>query len=195
MRLPGGSDGYRRSYFPTPSLNDRVREVYPSLSEEELQSVVLQLQTHPDGARVELSRLSSELSRLHQDLNTWINNSPTVHPQTRAPPERIWNNRPFDTIAGCWLRKSSAVGDDNQTGTSMHRMTPSAMYSVCRADHWRSADADGRLQPCVVARPRRQSCRAWCSRVFAALQWSSSTGVTPLYTGEASRRHRANDES
>lgn len=84
MRLPGGSDGYRRSYFPTPSLNERAREVYPSLSEEELQSVVLQLETHPDGARMELSRLSSELSRLNQDLNTWINDSPTVHPQTRA---------------------------------------------------------------------------------------------------------------
>jgi len=85
MRLPGGADGYRRMPSPTPSLNDRVREVYPSLSEEELQSVVLQLQTHPDGARIELSRLSRELSRLHQDLNTWINDSPTVHPQTRAP--------------------------------------------------------------------------------------------------------------
>jgi Leucine-rich repeat (LRR) protein len=84
MRLPGGSDGYRRMPSPTPSLNERVREVYPSLSEEELQSVVQQLQTHPDGARIELSRLSRELSRLHQDLNTWINDSPTVHPQTRA---------------------------------------------------------------------------------------------------------------
>ncbi|MHC8331836.1 dermonecrotic toxin domain-containing protein [Pseudomonas sp. LB3P25] len=85
MRLPGGSEGYKRRHSPTPTLNDRVREVYPSLSEEELQSVVLQLQTHPDGARMELSRLSSELSRLHQELNTWINDSPTVHPQTRAP--------------------------------------------------------------------------------------------------------------
>ena len=85
MRLPGGSDGYRHSPSLTPSLNDRVLEVYPSLSEEELKSVVLQLQTHPDGARMELSRLSRELSRLHQDLNTWINDSPTVHPQTRAP--------------------------------------------------------------------------------------------------------------
>jgi Leucine-rich repeat (LRR) protein len=85
MRLPGGSDGYWRRHPPTPSLNDRVREVYPSLPEEELQSVVLQLQTHPDGARIELSRLASELSRLHQDLNTWVNDTPTVHPQTRAP--------------------------------------------------------------------------------------------------------------
>ncbi|SEE33660.1 Leucine-rich repeat (LRR) protein [Pseudomonas frederiksbergensis] len=85
MRLPGGSDGYRRMPSPTSSLNERVREVYPSLTEEELRSVVQQLQTHPDGARIEISRLARELSRLHQELNTWITDSPTVHPQTRAP--------------------------------------------------------------------------------------------------------------
>lgn len=83
MRLPGGTEGYRRIGPPTPTFNERVREVYPSLSEEETQSMVLMLQRHPDGARVELSRLANELSRLHQDLGRWINDAPTVHPQTR----------------------------------------------------------------------------------------------------------------
>ena len=85
MRLPGGTDGYRRNHSQTPTLNDRVHEVYPSLAQEELQSFVAHLQRHPDGARIELSRLSRELERLHRDLNTWINNSPTVHPETRLP--------------------------------------------------------------------------------------------------------------
>ena len=83
MRLPGGTQGYSRTNRSTPTLNDRVREVYPSLAPEELESMVLMLQRHPDGARVELSRLANELARLHQDLRRWINDAPTTHPQTR----------------------------------------------------------------------------------------------------------------
>jgi Leucine-rich repeat (LRR) protein len=82
MRLPGGTQGYSR-IVRTPTLEDRVREVYPSLTQEELEPIVLRLQRHPDGARIELSRLTNELARLHQDLSHWINDAPTVHPQTR----------------------------------------------------------------------------------------------------------------
>ncbi|VVO70766.1 dermonecrotic toxin domain-containing protein [Pseudomonas fluorescens] len=83
MRLPGGAEGYPRIGPATPTLNERVREVYPSLTEDETQSMVLMLQRHPSGARVELSRLANELARLHQDLGRWINDAPTAHPQTR----------------------------------------------------------------------------------------------------------------
>ncbi len=83
MRLPGGAEGYPRTGPATPTLNERVREVYPSLPEDEIQSMVLLLQRHPSGARVELSRLTNELACLHQDLGRWINDAPTVHPQTR----------------------------------------------------------------------------------------------------------------
>ncbi|MGF6151938.1 dermonecrotic toxin domain-containing protein [Pseudomonas fluorescens] len=82
MRLPGGTQGYSRNNRTTPTLNDRVREVYPSLSPEEIESTVLALQGHPNGARVELSRLASELAQLHRDLGTWVNDTPTVHPET-----------------------------------------------------------------------------------------------------------------
>jgi len=85
MRLPGGTQGYSRASRETLTLNDRVRDVYPNLSQEQLQSVVQALQSHPDGARVELSRLNRELVRLHQDLGTWINEVPTVHPETGRP--------------------------------------------------------------------------------------------------------------
>ncbi|MFL1526441.1 dermonecrotic toxin domain-containing protein [Pseudomonas sp. O230] len=85
MRLPGGTEGYHRIGRPTPTLNDRVREVYPSLPQDELRAIVARLQRHPDGARVELSRLSNEMERLHEDLRTWMNEAPTVHPETRLP--------------------------------------------------------------------------------------------------------------
>ncbi|MVV50640.1 hypothetical protein EJA72_20725 [Pseudomonas sp. PB120] len=85
MRLPGGTEGYARSGNPTPTLDERVRAVYPSLTQEELQPLVTGLQSHPDGARVELSRLYNELERLHRDLDNWISNAPSIHPETRLP--------------------------------------------------------------------------------------------------------------
>ncbi|EJM20649.1 Leucine Rich Repeat (LRR)-containing protein [Pseudomonas sp. GM18] len=85
MRLPGGTQGYSRVNRETPTLNDRVREVYPNLPQEDMQSFVQALQRHPDGARVELSRLSRELARLHKDLRTWVNDAPTAHPETGHP--------------------------------------------------------------------------------------------------------------
>lgn len=85
MRLPGGADGYPRINRETPTFDDRVREVYPSLTQEELSVVVSRLQQHPDGARSELTRLARELDRLHQDLNRWINDSPTTDPETQIP--------------------------------------------------------------------------------------------------------------
>ncbi|ALI00063.1 hypothetical protein C1Y08_01760 [Pseudomonas sp. FW306-02-F02-AA] len=84
MRLPGGTQGYSRNNRTTPTLNDRVREVYPSLSAEELEPMVLALQRHPDGARVELSRLANELEQLHRDLGIWVTDTPTVHPEIRV---------------------------------------------------------------------------------------------------------------
>jgi hypothetical protein len=85
MRLPGGSEGYFRRRTPTPTLADRVREVYPRLDEEELGSIVARLQRHPDGPRTELSRLAGELYQLHWDLDRWVSEAPTVNPDTGLP--------------------------------------------------------------------------------------------------------------
>ncbi|APC17985.1 hypothetical protein BLL42_20435 [Pseudomonas frederiksbergensis] len=85
MRLPGGTQGYSRINHETPTLDDRVREVYPSLTQEELNIVVSRLQQHPNGVRSELSRLARELDRLHWDLDRWISDTPTAHPETRLP--------------------------------------------------------------------------------------------------------------
>ncbi|UVK97509.1 dermonecrotic toxin domain-containing protein [Pseudomonas sp. B21-048] len=82
MRLPGGTQGYGRSGAPIPTLDDRVREVYPSLPQEELRAFVSHLQRHPDGPRAELSRLASELHVLRGDLEHWKSGTPTAHPET-----------------------------------------------------------------------------------------------------------------
>ncbi|VVM48452.1 hypothetical protein PS662_00667 [Pseudomonas fluorescens] len=82
MRLPGGTDGYRRNHGKTPTFDDRVREVYPGLSAEERRSIISDLQRHPDGPRTELTRLARELDQLHQDLARWVDDAPTVSPDT-----------------------------------------------------------------------------------------------------------------
>ena len=113
MRLPGGTQGYSRSHRSTPTLDDRVREVYPSLTQEELRSVVSQLQRHPDGPRSELTRLANELHVLHGDLERWTNNTPTVHRETglalsHLEQQAVRHNRQLlaQEIQRSWRRQS-----------------------------------------------------------------------------------------
>lgn len=89
MRLPGGTEGYFRSTSPIPTLDMRVREVYPNLDPQELRAMVLRLQRHPDGARMALSRLTSEADGLAVDLQRWLGQTPNVNAQTGAPLEAL----------------------------------------------------------------------------------------------------------
>lgn len=84
LRLPGGTQGYNR-VGSTPTLNDRVLEVYPAMTGEELGNFVARLQRHPAGARTELSRLGNELKQLRLDLEQWVLETPTEHPISRLP--------------------------------------------------------------------------------------------------------------
>lgn len=113
MRLPGGTDGYRRNNGGTPTLDDRVREVYPGLSAEELRAVVSDLQRHPDGPRAELSRLARELDQLHRDLGRWVSDAPAVHQETGLPlsdleQQAVQHNRRLlaQEIQRSWRRQS-----------------------------------------------------------------------------------------
>ncbi|MHC8365758.1 dermonecrotic toxin domain-containing protein [Pseudomonas sp. ZT5P21] len=113
MRLPGGTEGYTRTNRTTPTLDDRVREVYPSLTQDELNAVILRLRQHPDGVRSELSRLARELDQLHWDLDRWINDSPTTHPETgillpTASRQALRQNRRLlaQEIRRSWRRQS-----------------------------------------------------------------------------------------
>lgn len=113
MRLPGGTDGYRRSHGETPTFDDRVRQVYPSLSAEELRAIVSDLQRHPNGPRAELTRLSGELFQLHGDLERWVSDAPTLHHETGLALDDIElqavrNNRRLlaQEIQRSWRRQS-----------------------------------------------------------------------------------------
>ncbi|MBV4485548.1 hypothetical protein HU727_008100 [Pseudomonas sp. SWRI153] len=85
MRLPGGTQGYPRDSRPTPTLDDRVREVYPDFDEAAIRAFVEELQRHPDGARMELSRLASEGETLREDLARWVQDAPTTDRETGRP--------------------------------------------------------------------------------------------------------------
>lgn len=82
MRLPGGTEGYFRRNSSTPTLDARVREIYPNLDREELRAQISRLQNHPDGARMALSRLATESQELYTDLDRWIRQTPTFSPDT-----------------------------------------------------------------------------------------------------------------
>lgn len=109
-----GAEGYRRTSGNLPrTLEDRARELYPSLSPEEIQVLVQRLQGHPSGPRAELSRLRNEYFQLVNDLHIWANNPPGIHPVTNAmlsPQEMtvaIRNRRLLrEEILRCWRRET-----------------------------------------------------------------------------------------
>ncbi|MBD0682433.1 leucine-rich repeat domain-containing protein [Pseudomonas sp. PSB11] len=114
-----GMQGYPRMMGETPrTLEERVREVYPSLSGEEIQSMVQTLQSHPAGPRAELSRLRNEYFELVNDLHIWANDPPRLHPQTGArlsaqeSTAARRNRRLFrEEILRCWRRESDHFDD------------------------------------------------------------------------------------
>ncbi|UWF47948.1 hypothetical protein NYP20_21945 [Pseudomonas sp. N3-W] len=82
MRLPGGGDGYLMAHPGSTSLSDWVRLTYPSFTEAEIDTFVLQLQHNPLGARIVLSNLHSEYTALSNQLELWAAAPPTHHPTT-----------------------------------------------------------------------------------------------------------------
>lgn len=123
MRLPGGADGYPRLNPGTHTLQDRVRELYPALNTAEVEDVVRTLQSHPAGARMELSRLLGEYNRMTDSLRIWINATPHFHPETgaRLTPahyEAAQLNRAMfmDELQRCWRRQTALNDEDTDVG-------------------------------------------------------------------------------
>ena len=121
MRLLGGTDGYHRAPFGTPTLQARAHRLFPHLSAEELQAFVERLQRHPTGPRAELTRLMAEHARLTNDLHLWRNEIPLFMPDTQArvTPEQFSiqqrNRRHLvNELLDCWHQQASPhLGEDH----------------------------------------------------------------------------------
>ncbi|MFD2883006.1 hypothetical protein ACFS4T_08805 [Pseudomonas lini] len=121
MRLLGGTDGYHRAPFGTPTLQARAHRLFPHLSAEELQAFVERLQRHPTGPRAELTRLMAEHARLSNDLHLWRNEIPLFMPDTQArvTPEQFSiqqrNRRHLvNELLDCWHQQASPhLGEDH----------------------------------------------------------------------------------
>lgn len=131
MRLPGGTEGYRRFPPYVPPLEQRAMELNPSLTPEQLQVFIQRLMTHSSGPRVELYRLIAEFDTLRADLHTWTAQTPTRHPLTGTPldaealSEARIDRRVFkEILQRCWLEQTTFNNQDPNARTLMHFAHP-----------------------------------------------------------------------
>ena len=122
MRLPGGAD-YPQRPPAAASLQDHVRDLYPSFTLEEVERFTLGLQRHPTGARIELSRLFDEYNRLINELRIWCSAIPPYHPETGAQlsARQITASRRnrallADELQRCWRRQTALNDGDQDAG-------------------------------------------------------------------------------
>ncbi|RON53119.1 hypothetical protein BK665_15590 [Pseudomonas frederiksbergensis] len=122
MRLPGGVDGYRKSHPGYHSLSDRILELFPTFTEQQVADYARTLQEHPAGARIELSRMYEEFRQLAEDLRIWSHTVATEHPITGAAltPEQMFadaqnRHRLAGELHRCW-RRQTALNDPAAQG-------------------------------------------------------------------------------
>jgi Leucine-rich repeat (LRR) protein len=112
-----GMDGYPHvAQHVPPTLEQRIRDIYPGASSEQIDEFVQQLQNHPDGPLAELARLHGESTRLRDDLAHWTTATPGVDPSsgvalTPAEYQAAQHNRVLfaQRIERCWRRESDGT--------------------------------------------------------------------------------------
>lgn len=83
-------EGYDRT-SPTPgpsgqpSLEDRLRDLYPSLNPEEVRNVLEAMRAQAGPPLLTLQSVKRELLRLQADLATWLHNTPQTFLDTQIP--------------------------------------------------------------------------------------------------------------
>ncbi|NYH10428.1 dermonecrotic toxin domain-containing protein [Pseudomonas moraviensis] len=112
-----GTDGYARNLSPDdspPTLQTRVRDVFPGITQEGLQAMVQHLQSHLENPIAELSRLRLEYARLENDLDQWRLREVLVDPATGQPlslARRAAAGRDRQlftrTLLSCWRRETA----------------------------------------------------------------------------------------
>ncbi|MBX8472578.1 hypothetical protein K5E37_26395 [Pseudomonas sp. RIT778] len=111
-----GAEGYSRNVSPDdspPTLEARVRDVFPGITEDGQRAMVQHLQSHLENPIAELSRLRLEYARLEIDLDQWRLRDVLVDPVTgqelslarRAAAAR--DRQLFSrTLLSCWRRET-----------------------------------------------------------------------------------------
>ncbi|MBO0496701.1 DUF6543 domain-containing protein [Pseudomonas sp. Marseille-Q1929] len=123
QRLLGMDAGYP-AHPPQPALQltveGRLRNLYPQLRADQIQSLLNHLHTLPGGAANEVARLAQEYARMTQDLRTWEQQVPSNHPRTGSPLsamqqriERSNRRRIASRIRRCWRREAPIVHPAN----------------------------------------------------------------------------------
>ncbi|KIF56341.1 hypothetical protein QS95_24655 [Pseudomonas fluorescens] len=113
-----GTQGYARENPQSPrTLENRIRQVYPGMADDDMPAMVQHLRNHPDGPLAELSRLQLEYAQLDSDLTQWTINTPRVDPDTRqalSPIRHAAAQRDRQQFAHavrrCWRRETSEPG-------------------------------------------------------------------------------------
>lgn len=111
-----GTEGYARN-APTdespPTLEMRVRDVFPGITQDGQQAMLQHLQSHLDNPIAELSRLRLEYARLENDLDQWRLREVLVDPVTGQPlslARRAAAGRDRQvfarTLLSCWRRET-----------------------------------------------------------------------------------------
>ena len=109
-----GAEGYRPLFREAPhTLEERVREFYPSDSLAEIQAFIEQHQGLPGGVRGELTRLDREYHKLCDDLRLWQLDVPATDPQTGLPLTAIRRRAALQSrstlralIQRCWRKQT-----------------------------------------------------------------------------------------
>ncbi|WP_065261782.1 dermonecrotic toxin domain-containing protein [Pseudomonas bananamidigenes] len=111
-----GTDGYPRNPPTSPqtprTLDNRIRQIYPGMSEADRLAMTRRLENHPAGALAELSRLQLEYAQLDSDLNQWTFDLPKINPAdgTRLSDDQrmaaIRDRQMFaHALRKCWRRE------------------------------------------------------------------------------------------
>lgn len=116
-----GLEGYRRitrtarspRNEPAFTLQDRVLEIYPRHSPEQVEALISRLRNHPAGVRGELTRLGNEYAQLALDLHRWAHEVPLVEPEsglmlTADQRRAALRNRSLfkQAIQSCWRKET-----------------------------------------------------------------------------------------
>ena len=116
LRLLGNTEGYvgePPAPAQLPTLQQRIRTLFPILSDAQVQQLIDHLQPNTGGSEGAVTALEAEHRQLEASLSNWQRNIPTEHPATGTPltaRRRRYEQQNRDHMAEqlrrCWRRET-----------------------------------------------------------------------------------------